>query len=91
MWNPLFDWLRSIAQGFWALLQTLIPAPPPALADACAAIAAAGAWLSPVLGFAPWQALAGALGIVLACALAGLGIVLARIVASFASAGGGGT
>lgn len=91
MWDILLDWIESVVVAFWAGINALIPAVPQQVQDACQGIAAAADWLRPLAFYVPWQALGVALGFVVTGAVVGVGIIVARIGASFATVGGGGT
>ena len=91
MWDMILDWVALVSRQFWSEVSSMMPDPPPELAGACGAIAGAADWLSPAAGFVPWAAMAVALGFLLTGLVVGIGIMTARIVASFATLGGGGT
>ena len=89
--DPLFRFLYMQVALLINALRGLIPPVPPAIAEACAQVAAAVGWLGPVMAFAPWQALVIGLGLMISGALIGLGVLIARIGLSVFLLGGGGT
>lgn len=78
--------------GLSTLLDALnLPNPPQWLVDGAAMVALVMQWGGKLGHWIPWQLAVAVATTVLAVAFVGLGIVIVRIIASFASAGGGGT
>lgn len=87
------DWFRQLledaAAGLLGLLDSLVPAVPPAVGDACAVVASAGADMAAWSWLVPWEALAVAVGIVVVCVVASMVIRAARMGVSVLTGGGG--
>ena len=79
----------SVGQSTMALVDRSVPEVPAPVRSMCADLAGVSAWLGPIASVVPWVSIAVGLGLWLLGLGAGVAIKLVRIVASFASFGGG--
>lgn len=89
MLDGLIEWLSDLAKQFFGFLDGMVPPVPPVVDGACGVVAGAVEWVSPMLQWVPVEALVVAFGIMFSGAVAGLVIIVARAVASYATLGGG--
>ena len=90
IWNWLMDWVANLVEWLGAQLAAMVPPPPGWLLSLPAQIQGVTVYVAQAGHWFPVGLLAPVLVVVVACWIAGIAIKVVRIVASFATLGGGG-
>ena len=91
IWEWLYGQFVAVLEGIGQTVASLVPPVPSWIADAIAGVSTVVGKAGTIGTWVPWGIVVASVGLVVLVMIAGLGIQLARIVASFLTLGGGGT